>query len=308
VEVSLEHFLYWEPVKEVTKPAWMLSGINHDGDRMKINLEAYLRPPNDPVITSDIDSIHYVSDTIPTTGDVAWTVHSSPLDNHRSNIHFCVHLEGEEVKLHNIPNIYVARFGQNSLFYVYLFFPGLWEKNDRAKSHQMTVQQRTEFYNKVFYPALGDALNQTNMGHVPITDYKAERRRTTDFEGHLRQAQILISNPSLQVLLPKIKELGGALEDKQFANPFYLISAKNLKLLTRSTEIGTEHVLPEKFKELRLAEMDFDRLYVDIGFEVIPKIDSEDMDYTLVWRASRLKVRGMICLTLARQFTNINYI
>lgn len=54
--------------------------------------------------------------------------------------------------------------------------------------------------------------------------------------------------------------------------------------------------------------MDFDRLYVDIGFEVIPKIDSEDMDYTLVWRASRLKVRGMICLTLARQFTNINYI
>ena len=268
-------------------------GIDNLNQRMRIDLESYRRPLNNPYITSDIDSVNYLSDDIPTTEDLSWTMFPSPDDNINTNIHMYILVNGVHQRLNYIPNMYIGRFGPNSIYTVHMFFPGMSEKVNGKWVNQVPEDLRRYFYNKIFFPSLQRTLSPTDWGHIPIMDYDQERKRGTDYRGYLRKAQIFISNIHLQNLILEIKQYC-SLAPLSFASPLYLISAKNTKLLTRSTVVETTSALSSKLYGLDMSKINKSNLLVDLGFEIFPDDNYEVEPYTLVWKASKIKVN--ICM------------
>ena len=73
---------------------------------------------------------------------------------------------------------------------------------------------------------------------------------------------------------------------------FFVINAKNAKLLTRSTAGDSRTALNDHLSGLDMENIDQERLYVDFGFEITPNPLYDAGEYTLVWKKSKLKVRG----------------
>ena len=290
--VTLEQFLSVQPSDQLKDPRYILSGINDKAERLSITLQPYLRPLQHPRITSDIDSVHLISRYIPTTTDFTWTVHSVTEINIADNIHLTANLGGEQWSIHKIPNMYIGRFLQNNIFTVHIAFPGLRRQENGKWTSYLKVEDRRDFYDKVFYPALRQVMPKSEWGHVPFFDYEAERRRKTDFQGHMRQAQLLIANRWLRDIVIIMRGLSQTLgDDKRFSNMLFSINAKNSKLLTRSTAVNTRAALKNQLAGLDMRRIDLDTLFVDIGFEILPDIEQEPEDYTLVWKKSKLKVK-----------------
>src|SRR5437660_7940062 len=90
LELDLEEFLNGD----MDDPRYLLSGINEDAQRVALTLEPYLRPLKQPIVVTDVDSVLYIGDGIPTTNDISWIVHSVYDNNITENIHMQVKLNG----------------------------------------------------------------------------------------------------------------------------------------------------------------------------------------------------------------------
>jgi hypothetical protein len=290
--VTLEDFLYKPTVDEFCHPSYMLSGIDKDGERMAITLEPYLRPLDEAIITADIDSVIYISRGIPTTNDINWVVHNVTEDNISKDNHLTITLDEETFGIHQIPNMYVGRLSQNNIFTIYVAFPGLKRQINGKWTASIDLDDRRDFYNTVFYPALRRAMPRTEWGHVPLFDYDAETRRKTDFQGRLRQAQLFLSNSWLNIFVEEMRSISeGPTADGRFSSMLFMITAKNAKLLTRSTVVDTKAALENQLAGLDFTQIDKQNLFVDVGFEILPNPLHDEGNYTLAWRKSRLKVK-----------------
>jgi hypothetical protein len=226
-----------------------------------------------------------------------WLVHGITESNISNNTHLTISLGGEDWGLHQIPNMFVGRFSQNSIYTVHLFFPRLRRQEDSKWSNTVDSGDCKDFYDMIFYPALRQVMPRSEWGHVPFFNYDAERRRKTDFQGHLRQALLLISNQWLKDFVIEMRRISQGLgDDQRFSPMLYVITAKNSKLLTRSPTVNTRTALHHQLSGLDMNGINKDGLYVDFGLEILTNPQHGNGNYTLVWKKSKLKVKEQLTI------------
>lgn len=293
--VTLEEFLYGDSNDAVRDPRWMLSGINANAERMRIDLEPFCHTLDQPVVTSDIDSVFYYGYNLPITEDLYWRVHNQWETNIKDNNHLEIEINGDKYKFHQLPNMSVARFGPNGMYAIYMVFPWMRLKDNLPPFNTISEGQRRKFYDNIFYPALRQALPSTMRGHIPLWKYDAERKRQTDFKGHHRSVALHIDKSCLNDLVQNITQISQSSSDYlEFRDVIYAIHCKGMKLLAHSSLTPTEEALQQKLRGLDFAAMNLSCLFVDVGFEIHGNEAQQDTaNNCLIWKASTLKVREL---------------
>src|SRR5437879_8086360 len=143
------------------EPRYLLSGINEYAQRVGLTLEPYLRPLKQPIVVTDVDSVLYIGDGIPTTNDISWIVHSVYDNNITENIHMQVKLNGVDWQIKELPNMFIGRFSQNNIYTIHIVFPGLRRQDNGKWINGVTPAEKRDFYDIVFYPALRQVLPPT---------------------------------------------------------------------------------------------------------------------------------------------------
>jgi hypothetical protein len=125
-------------------------------------------------------------------------------------------------------------------------------------------------YDEVVRPSVLSVMRYDQLVHWP-TSYELEKARSQGDKGHFRSSSIPIPESHVQNVAQQVRFLvnDSPVLYGKFGGFFYHIFQKNTKLTLRSTFGDLRSQLRTNYAELDWDTLDFENLFLDVGFEFI---------------------------------------